>query len=141
MYLLDTDVLCELRRTNNTQSNQNVLDWAKSITAESMYISVISVLELDISIISKERENVMDGAALRIWLQTQVLDAFSGRILPVDVAVAQCTAGLCKSSDTDSDRNAIIAATAVTHRMAIATQNSTYFRHAGVDVINPWTHC
>ena len=137
MYLLDTNVVSELRKAGSGKANKKVVDWAKSISASSMYLSAISILELEIGILAKERKDMAQGAILRAWLTTHVLPAFSGRILPVDVAVAQCTARF-HVPDRRSDRDAMIAATAMTHGMTVVTRNVSDFEKTSVALINPW---
>ena len=137
MYLLDTNVISELRKAGSGKADKKVIKWAKSTSVSSMYLSVISILELEIGILSKERKDAQQGAVLRTWLNTHVLPAFSERILSVDIAVAQCTARL-HIPDRRSDRDAMIAATAMTHGMTVVTRNTSDFEQTGVALFNPW---
>lgn len=137
MYLLDTNVISELRKAKSGQSNKNVITWAKDISPSSLFLSVITILELETGVLSVERRDPTQGAVLRSWLNAHVLPAFSERILYLDVAVAQRCAKL-HVSDRQSDRDAIIAATALVHGMTVVTRNVSDFNQTGVEILNPW---
>ncbi|MFN7095965.1 MAG: type II toxin-antitoxin system VapC family toxin [Gammaproteobacteria bacterium] len=137
MYLLDTNIISELRKAKSKKYNKNVIAWANSVSAKSLYLSVITILELETGILLLERRDPAQGAILRSWLNAHVLPAFSERILAVDIAVAQCCAKL-HVPDPRSDRDAIIAATALVHGMTIVTRNVDDFEPTGVEILNPW---
>jgi predicted nucleic acid-binding protein len=137
MYLLDTNVVSELRRAKSGKADKHVTAWADRVPAASLYLSVITVLELEMGVLLVERRDPPQGALLRTWLDAQVLPAFAGRILPIDTAVAQRCAKL-HVSDPRSDRDALIAATALVHGMAVATRNVVDFAPTGVELLNPW---
>ena len=135
MYILDTNVVSELRKAKKT--NQNVKKWAQPLPPASLYISVISVLELEIGILLIERRDKDQGAILRAWMDKHVLPTFSGRILTIDTAVAQRCAAF-HVPNPRADRDALIAATALVHGLTVATRNVTDFEGMGVVVVNPW---
>ena len=135
MYILDTNVVSELRKAK--KAHQNVKKWAQPLPALSLYISVISVLELEIGILLIERRDQEQGAILRAWMDRHVLPTFSGRILAIDTAVAQRCARL-HVPNPRSDRDALIAATALVHGLTVATRNVADFERMGVGVLNPW---
>ena len=137
MYLLDTNIISELRKSTSGKANAGVVTWADSVAANSLFISVITVLELEIGILSIERRDPSQGAILRTWMENHVLPAFIERILPIDTAVAQRCAML-HVPDPKSDRDALIAATALVHGRKVVTRNVTDFEPTGVEVINPW---
>jgi predicted nucleic acid-binding protein len=137
VYLLDTNVISELRKSKSGRADLNVLKWANSVSAAGMFISVITVLEIETGILQIERKDSAQGVLLRSWLNTQVLPTFAERILPVDIAVAQCCAKL-HVPDPRSDRDALIAATALVHRLIVVTRNSSDFTTTGVEVLDPW---
>ena len=98
---------------------------------------MITILELETGVLLVERRDPAQGAVLRSWLNAHVLPAFSERILNVDLAVAQCCAKL-HVPDPRSDRDAIIAATALVHGMTVVTRNTDDFVRTGVELLNPW---
>jgi predicted nucleic acid-binding protein len=135
MYILDTNVVSELRKAK--KAHQRVKKWAQALPAASLYISVISVLELEIGILLIERRDQQQGAILRAWMDRRVLPTFSGRILAIDTTVAQRCAML-HVPNPRSDRDALIAATALVHGLTIATRNVADFERMGLGVLNPW---
>lgn len=135
MYLLDTNVISELRKGENAE--RNVRAWARALPSASLYLSVISVLELEIGTLLVERRDPRQGTILRAWIDNHVLPSFSGRILAIDTAVAQRCASL-HVPNPRSDRDALIAATALVHGMTVATRNVNDFQATGVGVVNPW---
>lgn len=137
MYLLDTNIISELRKAKGGKADKKVKAWAKSVSATSMFLSVITVLELETGILLIERRDAKQGAMLRTWLDGHVLPAFSGRILAIDVAVAQRCAKL-HVPNPRADRDALIAATALVHGMTVVTRNVTDFELTGVEIFNPW---
>jgi predicted nucleic acid-binding protein len=137
MYLLDTSVVSELRKAKSAKADKNVVSWASSVSAASFYLSVITILELEMGLLLVERHDPVQGSVLRSWLNVHVLPAFSERILAVDTAVALCCAKL-HVPDPRSDRDAIIAATALVHGMTVVTRNTDDFEPTGVEILNPW---
>lgn len=137
MYLLDTHVVSELRKAKAGKADQNVRAWAESVSAASLFLSVVTILELETGILLVERRDPSQGAVLRAWLDGHVLPAFSGRILAVDTAVAQRCAKL-HVPDPRSDRDALMAATALVHGMTVVTRNVADFVPTGVEILNPW---
>jgi len=138
MYLLDTNVVSELRKAK--QADARVRAWAQTSPAAGLYISAISVLELEIGILLIERRDGKQGAVLRAWMDGHVLPTFHGRILAIDTAVAQRCAAL-HVPNPRSDRDALIAATALVHGMTVVSRNVGHFQPMGVTIINPWEHC
>ncbi len=135
MYVLDTNVISELRKAKKT--HPNVKKWAEPVPSASLYISVISVLELEIGILLIQRRDNQQGAILREWMDRHVLPTFSGRILSIDTDVARRCATL-HVPNPRSDRDALIAATALVHGLTVATRNVADFERTGVGVLNPW---
>jgi predicted nucleic acid-binding protein len=137
MYLLDTNIVSELRKAKSGKCDKNVLAWANSVSATSLFVSVITILELEIGILSIERRDPAQGALFRSWLNSHVLLAFSERILAIDTAIAQYCAKL-HVPNLCSDRDSIIAATALIHGMTVVTRNVHDFEPTGVVILNPW---
>ena len=135
MYLLDTNVVSELRKAK--KADRGVRMWAQALPAASLYLCAISILELEIGILLIERRDRKQGAVLRAWMDSHVLPAFEGRILAIDAAVAQRCAALHVPSPR-SDRDALIAATSLFHGMTVVTRNVDHFQPTGVAVVNPW---
>lgn len=137
MYLLDTNIVSELRKAKTNKADKNVIAWAISVPATSLFLSVISILELEAGVLLIERRDAVQGALLRVWLDDYVIPAFSGRILAIDTAVAQCCAKL-HVPDPGAERDTLIAATALVHGMTIVTRNVMDFEQTGVKILNPW---
>ena len=137
MFLLDTNVVSEFRKLRSGKADPRVADWADSVDANSLYISAITILELEIGILQRERKAPEQGAVLRLWFETRVLPAFDGRIFAVDAAVARCCARL-HVPDPRAERDALIAATALVHGMTVVTRNVADFVATGAPLVNPW---
>ncbi len=137
MYVLDTNVLSELRKVRLGKADANVGAWAESVDAANLFISAISVMELELGILSIERRDAAQGRMLRSWLEQQVLPEFYERTLPVDTVVAQRCARL-HVPDRRGERDALIAATAMVNGMVVVTRNVADFQPTGVTIVNPW---
>lgn len=137
MYLLDTNVVSELRKVRSGKADPNVTRWADNVDAAELFVSVITLQELEIGVLLAERKDPTKGAILRSWLDSRVLPAFVERVLPVDTAVALRSA-LLHVPDLRPIRDAFIAATALVHGMPVVTRNVADFEPTGVVVINPW---
>ena len=137
MYLVDTNVVSELRKAGSAKMNRQVLAWSESVPAHVLSLSVITVLELERGVRQAARRDSAQASVLRRWLDGHVLPAFSGRILPVDTAVARAC-GQLHVPDPQPDRDALIAATALVHGMTVVTRNVADFGPLGVETLNPW---
>jgi len=137
VYLLDTNVVSELRKVRSGKADSNVASWIGTVDAGALYLSVVSILELEMGVLQMERRDPGQGALLRTWLDKYVLSEFVERVIPVDIPVARRCARL-HVPDPLSERDAIIAATAVVHGMTVVTRNVSDFSASGVSVINPW---
>lgn len=138
MYLLDTNVVSELRKIRLGKADSHVADWADSVDASDLYLSVVTIQELEIGVLLAERRDPSQGAVFRAWLNGHVLPAFTGRILAVDTAVAQRSARL-HVPDPRPVRDGLIAATALVHGMVVVTRNVSDFEPTGVPTLSPWT--
>ena len=138
MFLLDTNVVSELRKITSGKADGNVTNWAKGVKPSAFYISVITVHELEIGVRLAERRDPRQGAALRLWLEEQILIGFNERILSVDTAVALHSAQL-HVPIPHPIKDGLIAATALVHGMTVVTRNVGDFAGTGVALFNPWT--
>lgn len=135
MFLLDTNVLSELRCRDRT--HPRVAAWADSVRASELYLSAITLLEIEAGALMLARRDEAQGVMLRTWIDAKVLPAFAERILPVDTAVAQRCARL-HAPDPRAERDALIAATALVHCLRVVTRNVADFRPMGVEWLDPW---
>ena len=135
MFLIDTNVLSELRRRD--RMDPKVAAWADGIHPSDLFLSAITILEIEAGTLMLERRDKAQGAVMRAWIEGRVLPAFDGRILSVDTAVARRCARL-HGPDPRSERDALIAATALVHRLKVVTRNVADFQSMGVILLNPW---
>ena len=136
-YLLDTNVISELRKAKTRRVDRNVYKWASTVPVISMFSSVICFMELELGVLLLERRDKSQGVILRQWLEQQVITSFAERILPFDLTIAKRAAGLHVPNPC-SHRDAMIAATALVHGMTVVTRNVADFERAGVRLLNPW---
>jgi len=137
MFVLDTNVVSELRKARQGKADANVVAWSQSVDAAELFVSAITIMELELGVLAIERKDASQGALLRAWLDQHVLPEFVDRTLPVDTAVAQRCARL-HVPDKRGERDALIAATALVHGMTLVTRNITDFQPTGVELLNPW---
>src|SRR5262245_56614874 len=137
MFLLDINVISELRKAGDGRADANVIEWLSNVDAESFYISAFTVMELEQGILRMERRDPTQGARLRACMDNHILPEFSERTLPVDRAVALRCAPL-HLPDPRPERDAFIAATALVHGMTVVTRDVADFEPTGVRVLDPW---
>lgn len=137
MYLLDTNVLSESRKAGDGRADPRVGAWLGSVDAAQCYISVLTLMELEIGILRVQRRDVTQGQRLRAWMDERVQPEFVQRTLAVDAAVALRCARL-HVHDPRAERDAFIAATALVHGMTVVTRNTADFLPTGVALLNPW---
>ena len=135
MFVLDTNVISELRR-GKPQQSAAVRAWAAAQPDGKLFMSAITLLELELGIQALERRTPPQGGSLRVWL-IAVRAEFAGRILPF----TENTAPLCAALHVPNprpERDAMIAASALEHKFAVVTRNVADFAGTGVEVVNPW---
>ncbi|PWH05990.1 VapC toxin family PIN domain ribonuclease [Brachybacterium endophyticum] len=136
-FLLDTNVISELRKPQH-RMDTGVNSWASTRLPQELHLSAITILEIELGIARHARRNPEQADRLRVWLEEQVLEVFSRRILPVDVHVARRAAHL-HVPDQRPERDALIAATAMVHGLTVVTRNTSDFAPTGVALLDPWS--
>lgn len=137
MYLLDTSLVSELRKAKSERIDRNVVRWMRLNPLDGMFLSVVTLLELETGVLRVERRDPAQGIRFRTWLDGAILRTFGSRVLPVDSAVARRCAAL-HVPDRRPDRDAFIAATALVHGLTVVTRNVKDFAPMGVALLNPW---
>ncbi len=137
MFLLDTNVVSELRKVKTGRADRSVAAWSDSADAGELYLSAVTIEELEIGVLGIERRDRVQGELFRRWMDEQVLPSFADRILPLDTTVARRSARL-HVPDPRSIRDGFIAATALAHGLTLVTRNVADFEPMGVRLLNPW---
>jgi predicted nucleic acid-binding protein len=137
VYLLDTNVISELRKAGDGKADVNVVAWLSGMDAGTFYLSAVTLMEIELGVLRIERRDAAQGTRLRTWMNNHILPEFVDRTLPVDAAVALRCAAL-HVPDPCSERDAFIAATALIHGMTIVTRNTADFAATAVPMLNPW---
>ncbi len=136
-FLLDTNVISELRKEAAGRAEPLVVAWARGEAAQTLFLSAMTIYEIETGILRLERRDRAQANVLRPWLANLVNVAFAGRILPVDAAVARRAAAL-QVPDPKPLADALIAATALVHGLTVATRNTADFAACGAPTVNPW---
>lgn len=137
MYLLDTETAAELRKASMRRGDKGLRDWAASVDMADVYLSAITLQELEMGVRFSERDHPKRGAVLRDWMTRQVNHHFSARVLPINAAVALKAAEL-HSQRSRTLSHAFIAATASVHGLSAVTRSVSSFSDTGVNLINPY---
>jgi predicted nucleic acid-binding protein len=134
MYLLDAPVVLELRKAKAGRTDPGLATWAAGVATQNLFLSALSLLELENGAARLAGRDKTAGGALRAWIDGQVMPAFDGRILPVDAAVVRRRGQLAYADARDG----LLAATALEHGMTLVTRNTRAFKAGRVKVFNPW---
>ncbi len=139
MFVLDTNVVSELRKVRSGKANPGVATWAAEVPSAELFVSAITIHELEHGVLLAERSDPEQGALLRAWLDRSVTAAFTERVLPVDEKVARRTAALHVPNPAPF-RDALIGGTALVHGMTVVTRDLKDFqRFDGLEVLSPWS--
>jgi predicted nucleic acid-binding protein len=139
IFLLDTNIVSELRKAKAGKANRGVVEWASQVPSAVMYLSAMSLLEIEYGVLLAERSGADKGAILRAWFEEDVKVSFSDRAIPIDGEVAIAAASFLFPQRVPL-ADALIAATAQTHGLTVVTGDLRDFsRFPDVEVLNPWT--
>ena len=137
-YLLDTCVLSELLKD---KPDATVVRWMVSVAEEACHISVLTIGEFQKGI--AKLGDTKRAARLREWVETDLANRFTGRVLDVDTAIASIWGALCGEAERQGRKlpviDSLIAATAQRHRLTVVTRDDSHMKAAGVPTINPWS--
>ncbi len=134
-FVLDTNVVSALRVRGR---NRAVETWAAGVAISDLFVTAMTIAEIERGVVAKERSDVQQGATLRRWFDENVLPSFDGRVLPFDLAAARVLAAYRVPEHAPFD-DALIAAVAQSSGMTVATRNTKHFEPLGVACLDPWT--
>jgi len=137
MFLVDTNAISEARKASTSRGDRNLAAWFTKVPIDALFLSAITIQELEVGVLRAERKDTAKGIVLRRWMNDFVLRNFRHRILAVDTAVAIHAAQL-QIKKTPPRLDNLIAATAYVHGFSVVTRNVGDFVNTGVNVINPW---
>ncbi len=137
MYLLDTNVISETRKVNTGRANSGVAHWTAKISEQDMFVSVITLMEIEQGILQLKRKDTAQAGLLRNWFENIVKPSFDNRILDIDRHVALLCASL-HVPDKRSANDALIASTAIIHDLTLVTRNTVDFVNMPVRLLNPF---
>ncbi len=133
MFLLDTPIVYELRKARTGGAEAGLTAWASGVARERLFLSAISLVELETSAAEAARRDKAAGAVLRGWIDERLLPAFEGHVLPLDAAVARRRGQLSMGDN----RDALFAATALEHGLTLVTRNTAAFKGMRVKLFDP----
>lgn len=139
MYLLDTNVISEFRKIASGKADKKVIEWSNTIEPVELFLSVVTIQELEIGTLLVERRDPAQGTLLRRWVNNYVLEVFSERLLDVTPQIAISSAQFCVPNPKPIN-DMLIAATASVHNMTVVTRNIADFEGTGVKLFNPWDY-
>lgn len=119
------------------KADPNVTAWLSAQDSRNLYISAITILELERGILSIQRRDIGQGSRLRAWMDSRVRPEFAERIISIDEAIATRCVHL-HIPDRRNEADALIAATAIVHGLVVVTRNIQDFQGTGVVLVDPW---
>lgn len=137
MYLLDTNVVSEVRKIKTGKANPHFVQWFSNISERDIFINATILMEIERGILAKERKDFRQGVILRTWFDNVVLPTFDGKILKIDDKTAQICAKL-HIPDHAPENDAWIASSAIQHHLTLVTRNTADFARLGVKLFNPF---
>jgi toxin FitB len=137
MYLLDTNVISEMRKMASGRAHPQLSSWVQSVPASTLFTSVLCLLELERGALQVRKRDAAQSDFLLQWIELRVRPAFAGRVLPVSELIAQQCARL-HIPDPKPEMDALIAATALVHGLIVVSRNTSDFAFKGLQVLNPW---
>lgn len=137
MYLLDTNVVSELRKIGKGRADANVTRWFHSIKTRHTWLSVITLVEIQVGILRLERRDPASARHLADWFRDQLLPEYTNRILSLDIHAAMICAEFHIPEQSPLN-DAYIAAIAKAHNLSVVTRNTRDFERFGVRLINPF---
>ena len=137
MYLLDTNLISEIRKMPKGKCGQGVEQWVKTTSQNLMFTSAVVLMELERGILAMERKDMAQGTMLRTWFEKDVLPAFQSKILSVNEQTAHICAKL-HIPDHAHENDAWVAASAIQHNLVLVTRNTDDFARTGVRLLNPF---
>ena len=137
MYLLDTNIISEIRKLAKNKCDKNVADWVRSTSKDLMFTNAVVMMELERGVMSIERKDTTQGELLRHWFEMDVKPAFHGKTLKIDEQTAQICAKL-HIPDHAPENDVWIAASAIQHNLVLVTRNTADFARTGVKLFNPF---
>lgn len=133
MYLIDTDVLSELRKR---KSDANVARWFDTVASTDLFLSTVTIFEIEFGIEQRQRDNPAFANDLAAWLGA-VLRLYGERVLPLTINVARRW-GRISAQVGNKNLDLAIAATALEHGLTVVTRNVAHYAPTGVEVANPF---
>jgi predicted nucleic acid-binding protein len=133
MHLLDTPVVLALRGARGGTADPGMTAWATGVSRQSLFISALTLHELEREAAHAARKDKAAGALWRAWIDDQVMRAFAGRVLGIDAPVVRHAAEL----PYEDQRDALMAATALVHSFTLVTLRPRAFKAGRVKLFNP----
>ncbi|WP_066721622.1 PIN domain-containing protein [Sphingomonas pituitosa] len=131
MYLLDTTVLLDLRKARGGEADPRLSAWAGGVPREQLFVSVLALAEVEALAARAPRGD--GAAAVRRWIDEQLVPAFGNHLLPVDLAVARRRGQVPLAGD----RDALMAATALEHALTLVTYDAASYRGVRIKLFDP----
>ena len=138
MYLIDTNIISEMRKIRHRKADPKLTAWVNSINSSLFYTSIVVMMELQRGVMGKHRTDPEQGKRLQQWFDISVKAIFDKRVLYINDHIAEVCAGL-HVPNPKPENDAWIAATAIANGLTLVTRNVSDFDGIAVDIINPFT--